>query len=136
MGIDYGRRRLGVAVSDPTRTLASPHRVVENDDDPTEPPEELLALVAEIDPDVVVLGIPLRMDGTEGEMARESRRFGERLAERTGREVATRDERLTSEGARRALRESGAPRSVRRRKGSTDMAAATIILQGYLDASP
>lgn len=132
LALDYGRRRIGVAVSDPTRTIASPHSVVRNEGKPSEPPEDLLALVEEIDPAVLLLGIPLEMDGSEGEMAREIRAFGDRLRETSGRRIVEWDERLTSAGAERFLRESGVRRAERRERGRTDMLAATMMLRSYL----
>lgn len=134
VGLDWGRRRIGVAVSDPTRTIASPHSVVDNSGDPTEAPEELLRLLRELDPAEVVVGMPLHMDGSEGEMAREARAFIEALEEETGLAVREWDERLTSTAARRALRETGAPRGRREVKGSTDVMAATLLLRAYLEA--
>lgn len=119
-------------MSDPTRTIASPHDVVENDGDPDEPPQVLLDLLSELSPARVVVGVPRHMDGTEGEMAREARAFGRALSEAADVPVAEWDERLSSQAARRAMIESGAPESKRRRKGGTDVVAATLMLRSYL----
>lgn len=97
-----------------------------------EPPTELVTLIAKLNPAVIVIGIPLHMDGSEGEMAAEARRFGRRLGERTGVRVVERDERLTSVEAERRLRETGARRRARKRKGRADMVAAAILLEDYL----
>ena len=132
MALDYGRSRIGVAVSDPTRTIASPHSTVPNTDEPTEPPAALLELLVELGVTTVVLGIPLQMDGTAGEMALEAREFGRRLGEATGLPIVEWDERLTSAGAERTLRESGAPRRKRRDKASVDRLAAAMLLRAYL----
>lgn len=132
MALDYGRRRIGVAVSDPTRTIASPHSVVPNGGDPDDPPDELLLLLEELGAETVVLGMPREMDGTAGEMASEVERFGERLSKRTGLPVVEWDERLSSEAARRELTESDAPERIRREKGRTDMVAASLLLKAYL----
>lgn len=134
MALDYGRRRIGVAASDPTHTIASPHSVVPNGGDPDRPPDELLRLLEELEAETVVLGIPREMDGTTGEMASEVERFGERLAERTGLPVVEWDERLSSEAARRELLESDAPERIRREKGRTDMVAASLLLKAYLSS--
>lgn len=133
VALDYGRRRIGVAVSDPTRTIASPHEAVANDDPPTEPPQRLLDLLAELEPTEVVVGIPLLMDGTEGEMAAEARAFGRRLGERTGIPVAEWDERLSTAAAERELRRTASRRMRREDKGLPDMVAAALLLRSYLE---
>lgn len=132
MALDYGRSRIGVAVSDPTRTIASPHSTISNSGEPTEPPAALLALMEELEVTTVVLGIPLQMDGTAGEMALEAREFGRRLEEATGLPIVEWDERLTTAGAERTLRESAAPRRKRRDKASVDRLAAAMLLRAYL----
>jgi putative Holliday junction resolvase len=120
-------------VSDPTRTIASPHSVIENRGEPLQPPDRLVALVRETSPEAVVLGIPFRMDGGEGEMAKEVREFGRRLAEATGVRVVEWDERLTSALARRSLAEAG-QRGRRAPKGREDMVAAAHLLRAYMDS--
>lgn len=81
---------------------------------------------------MIVVGIPLNMDGSEGEMASEARRFGLRVGEGTGVPVIERDERLTSVEAERRLRDIGAGRRARDAKGRADMVAAAIVLEDYL----
>ena len=132
MGLDYGRRRIGVAVTDPTGTIASPRTAVPNGDPPTRPPRALLDLVAELEPIRIVVGIPLRMDGTEGDMAREAREFGRELAARTGLPVIEWDERLTTTAAERELR-LAAPKRLREQRGLADMVAAALLLRSYLE---
>lgn len=132
MAIDYGRRTIGVALSDPTRTIASPHTAVRTEGR-DRPPESLVALVREVAPAAIVLGIPLNMDGSEGEMAREARAFGQRLGEATGVPLVEWDERLTSARARRGLAESGR-KAKRVRPGEEDMIAAAHLLRSYMDA--
>lgn len=109
---------------------------MENDDPPDEPPRALLDLLTRLSPRRVVLGIPRHMDGSEGEMAREARAFGEALSEACDVPVSEWDERLSSAAAERALLESGAPRSKRREAGSTDVVAATLLLRSYLESRP
>lgn len=123
-------------MSDPTRTIASPHSVVETRGDPGEIPDELVELLSDLEAGRVVVGIPRHMDGSEGEMAREAREFGRALEERTGIPVTEWDERLSSEAARRALIDAGVSRRTRERKGSTDMMAATLLLRAYLGSLP
>lgn len=133
MGLDYGRRRIGVAVSDPTRTIASPRGVVPNADPPTRPPEALVDLLAKLEPAEVVVGIPLRMDGSEGEMAREARAFGRGVAERTGIPVVEWDERLTTAAAEREILRTAPKRRRREEKGLADTVAASLLLRSYLE---
>lgn len=135
LAIDYGRRRIGLAVSDPTRTLASPHSVVPNEDPPADPPEQLLRVIREIAPARIVVGIPLDMEGEEGEMAREAREFRRSLSERCQVPVVEWDERLTSALAAQVLMDSEPRRSRRRRKGRLDETAAAVLLRGYLASS-
>ncbi len=132
MALDYGRRRIGVAVSDPLRTIASPHSTVVNADPPMEPPTALLHLLTDLEPELVLVGMPIHMDGTEGEMAAEGRRFATRLAALTGLRVVERDERLTSFEADELLRGMELPRRRRREKGLRDMLAATLLLKDFL----
>lgn len=134
VAVDYGRRRIGVAVSDPGRVLASPHSVVENGSPASAPPDELVRTIEEIGPARIVVGVPLEMDGSPGEMAREVREFGGRLAARTGLPVEEWDERLSSAQASRILLEAEPRRSRRRRKGRLDRTAAAVILRAWLDA--
>lgn len=133
VGLDYGRRRIGVALSDPSGIIATPHGVVETEaDDPTVPPEALLRLLEEVGADRVVVGLPLHMDGSVGEMAEEVRAFAEALRARSGIPVEEWDERLSSSAAERALVETGAPERVRREKGRVDAMAAALTLRAYL----
>ncbi|MEJ2482917.1 MAG: Holliday junction resolvase RuvX [Gemmatimonadota bacterium] len=135
MALDYGRRRIGIAISDPGRILASPHAVIEYRGPSGEPPPDLIAMLREIEPAEVLLGIPVNMDGSEGEMAVETRRFGVGITDLLGIPIVERDERLSSLEADRRLRESGLPRAKRRNKGRRDMMAATVILEDYLAES-
>lgn len=132
VALDYGRRRVGVAVSDPTATIASPHSAVDRRGDPDDLPDALLDLLDRLDPATVLVGVPRHMDGTEGEMVDEVRAFAESLREATGLDVEEWDERLTTSAAERALRESGAPRGKRREKGRVDAMAAAVLLRSYL----
>lgn len=106
--------------------------MIPNADPPTRPPRALLDLLESIEPAEIVVGIPLRMDGTEGEMAREARAFGREVAERTGIPVVEWDERLSTAAAERQLLETTSRRRRREEKGLSDMVAASILLRGYL----
>lgn len=130
--MDYGRRRLGFALSDPGRIIASPFGKSE-----ISTFEEALAEVRRIFEESgageLVVGIPFNMDGSLGEMGREARDFAARLASE-GLLVREWDERLTTAQAHRSLRNSGLGR--RGKKEKTDAVAAQIILQSYLDSLP
>ncbi|MDT8435847.1 MAG: Holliday junction resolvase RuvX [Gemmatimonadota bacterium] len=130
--VDYGRRRIGVALSDPGRVLALPHATIANRPPETEPPAELLAVLQEAEAVEIVIGIPFHMDGREGDMAAEARAFGRQLAERSGLPVHERDERLSSAEAARRLREAALPRRRREEKGRLDRLAAAVLLEDFL----
>lgn len=134
MALDYGRRRIGVAASDPTRTIAAPHSTVRWSGPPGEPPAELMELLGELEATEIVVGIPLRMDGSDGEMAEEARRFGQAVQERSGIPVFEWDERLTTAGAQRELRAIIPSRRRREEKGVVDRMAAALVLRSYLGA--
>ena len=134
MALDWGRRRIGVAVSDPTATIASPHSAVRHDGDPEELPDGLVELLAELTPVRIVVGVPRHMDGSEGEMAEEARAFASAVAEASELPVETWDERLSSAAARRTLVETGVPREKRREKGRVDAMAATLVLKAWLSS--
>ena len=135
MAVDYGRRRIGVAASDPMRVVSKPRCVVGAGTPPQEPTEELLTLVRDLDPSVILVGIPCNMDGTEGEMALEARDFGRRLGAQSGVPIVERDERLSTVEAERTIRELGLPKKKREQKGLRDMMAAAILLEDYMRES-
>jgi putative Holliday junction resolvase len=131
LGIDYGRRRLGLALSDEEGILASPLPVHERRNE-----EEDLAflsrLVSERKVARIVLGLPLNMDGSCGEMTKETLSFAETIRECTHLPVVTFDERLTSIEAERVLVQADLSR--KRRKNLRDSLSAVLILQGYLES--
>ena len=122
-----------MAASDPLRTIASPHVAMKNADPPTEPPRGLLNLLTDLAPVVVIVGIPVHMDGTFGEMAAEARTFAARLSALSGLQIVERDERLTSYEAEEMLRDMNLSRRRRQEKGLKDMLAATVVLKEYLE---
>jgi putative Holliday junction resolvase len=131
LGLDVGDRRIGVALSDPLGWTASPL-----------PPLERLswkkdlarvrALLEEHRVAAVVVGLPIRMDGTRGEQAEKTLEFVRRLQVTTRVPVLTRDERLTTREAERRMVEADVRR--KRRREVIDGIAACLILQGYLDS--
>lgn len=126
VGIDYGARRVGVAVTDPLRLFARPVG--------TYGPGEALRLLSEIpDVDVFVVGWPILDDGTEGAAVDRIRPFLGRLRKaRPDAEFVLQDERDSSRRAMAGLVEAGVPRGKRRDKGTLDAAAACVILQDWL----
>ena len=133
VGLDFGERRIGVAVSDRRGLGAQPLRVIERRslvEDVTRVKEVVEARKAER----IVVGLPLNMNGSIGPAARRARRFASRLARELGIEVIMQDERLSTVEAERAL--LAEDRSRAQRRELRDAVAAAVILQGYLDAQP
>ena len=132
LAFDYGERRIGVAVSDPTRTIASPLATLTRRAGKRPPWPEIAALVAEQEADEIVVGLPLDLAGAEGAWAAEVRGFGDDLQRRTGLPVHWMDERLSSVRAERAVRAMGLRKGQREEKARIDAAAAAVILEGWL----
>ncbi len=130
MALDVGDVRIGVALSDETQTLAS-GLVTLRSVGPRKDVQALAALVREHEVGEVVVGLPLRLDGSLGSQAAKVGTFVDRLARVLRLPVVTRDERLTSVAADERLAEAGVKR--RDRKARIDQAAAALILQEYLD---
>jgi putative Holliday junction resolvase len=132
MGLDLGSKRIGVALSDELGLTAQPLQVIARHGG-TRDLEALARLVREHAVTGVVAGLPLNMDGSEGEAAARVRRFTENLSKHLGLPVRLWDERLTTWEAEAVLREAG----VRSRKGRqvVDKLAAALILKGFLDAT-
>lgn len=134
LGVDYGERRIGLAVSDPLAMIATPLPTLARRKG-KRPPVAAVARVAEEHAVAeLVLGLPLDLSGEETDWTREVRAFGDGLADRTGLPVAYQDERMTSVRAERAVRSLGLPKGRREQKERIDAAAAVLILQAYLDA--
>lgn len=131
LGIDYGEKRIGLAVSDPLRITAQGIDTLESRGWEKDL-RALREIVARQQVERVVVGLPRRMDGTIGRQAQRVEDFVRRLAEGIGLPVETWDERLTTVAAERALLEGSVRRS--KRKLLRDRLAAVFILQGYLDA--
>jgi putative Holliday junction resolvase len=128
LGLDYGTRRIGVALSDPLRLTAGPLTVLDAAGDVA---SELRLLVAEHDVSLIVVGLPVGLDGTEGKAAAAARDFAGRVGATLGVPVELYDERFSSVTAERTLIEAGMRRE--RRKGTRDRVAAAVFLQAYLD---
>lgn len=132
LGVDLGARRIGLALSDPTGTLASPAGFIERSGDLAADHAGLARAAAEASATVVVVGMPLSLDGRLGPAARSVAAEVEQLRDALDAEVVTVDERLTTVTAHQVLRASG--RSARRRpRGDVDATAAAVLLQTWLD---
>lgn len=132
LAVDWGTRRVGVAVSDETRTLARPLPTLEVDSR-EQVLSDLSALAVECGAEEVLVGHPLNLDGTAGESAREAQRLAEALRTALPEvRVVLVDERLTSVQAEAILRERG--EKLRGRKQRVDQVSASLLLQEYLDA--
>lgn len=130
LAIDYGERRIGLAISDPTRTIASPAGHIVRRTGKRPPVAELLRRVEQLEAGEVVLGLPLDGDGNETDRSREVRVIARQLAERGALPVRLVDERFTTAAALRAVKTLGG--STEGRKGDVDALAATVLLQHAL----
>lgn len=128
LGIDWGEARVGLAVSDETGTIASPYRVLPNDD---ELMANLVRAVADVGAMEIIIGYPLTLTGQEGPAADVVHEFALQLQKRVAVPLKFVDERLTTKAAEQAMREAGA--SAKKIKKTADAAAAAVILQTYLD---
>jgi putative Holliday junction resolvase len=128
LGVDFGRARIGVAVSDELGMLAHP---VETIPASREAANRIAEIVREKNAERVVIGLPRHMNGTAGESAAEALAFAEKLRPLLSCDVVTWDERLTTVAANRALRDGG--QKTRNSRDFVDQVAAQMILQGYLD---
>jgi putative Holliday junction resolvase len=133
LGIDFGERRIGLALSDPTGTLASPLPTLKRRVGKRPPLSAIQALIEERAVEVLVLGLPLTPAGEDSEWTRTVREVGAALSKRTGLPVHFVDERFTSARAERAVRSLGLPKGKREQKERVDAAAAVLILQAWLD---
>ena len=134
LAVDHGERRIGVAISDPTRLIAQPLPTIVRRRGRRPPFVVIQELIREWEVERVVVGLPLESSGREGTQAEQARDFGEGLARRAGVPVEYWDERLTSVRARREIGAMDLARSSRREKERVDAMAATLILQSYLDS--
>lgn len=130
LAVDYGKARTGLAISDAGERLASPLTVIAQRD-----PERLVQQIAQIageqKAELLVVGLPKNMDGSEGESAQNARSFAERLERASGLTVELRDERGTTVSAHGYLNQTDT--RGKKRKAVVDAVAATIILQEFLD---
>ena len=130
IALDIGTVRIGIATSDIMEIIASAYEVYRRKN--LEVDVKYIAdLVSKLDAGEIVIGLPLKLDGTEGQSVEMARAFGEKLSELVKIPIVYQDERLSTVSAQRILIESGMRRE--KRKDKVDSIAATIILQTYLD---
>lgn len=132
LGLDLGTKRIGVAVSDRSGTIASPLTVLPRSRSQGEDHARIAELVRDEEAECVVVGLPLSLSGADGPAARAARAEAERLATVVGVPVETHDERLTTVTAERSLVAGGVRGPARRQL--VDKVAAAVILQSWLDA--
>ena len=130
LAVDYGERRVGLALSDPAGLIAQGLDTLQTAD-VVESLASIVDIVEEQQVREIILGLPVHMDGTAGEMAGKVEALADELRKKVSCDVRTWDERLTSVSARRAMHEMGS--TARGEKGSLDRIAATLLLQNYLD---
>ena len=130
MAVDYGEKRVGLAISDPTRTIASPAGFIERRAGKRPPVARLEARARELEACEVVFGLPLDSNGDETPRSAEVRSVAAELSRRTGLPTRFVDERFTTAAALRAVKEMGG--STRGRKGDVDALAAALLLQHAL----
>jgi putative holliday junction resolvase len=130
LALDLGRRRIGLAVSDPLRLTAQGLPTLERKNRRADL-EALRSLVQEYDPQLLLVGQPLHMSGHAGRQAEGAAEFAMHLGRQLHRPVRLWDERLTTAEAQRVLRQSGV--SIEKRGAAIDRLAAVILLQSYLD---
>lgn len=130
VAVDLGKARTGIAICDKTEFLASPYKVIEEKYQP-KILEKVAEAVKEAKAELVVVGLPKNMDGSEGESAQNARAFATELEALTGLKVYLQDERCTTVTAHNYLNNTNT--RGKKRKAVVDSVAATIILQDFLD---
>ena len=134
LGVDYGEARIGLAVSDPTGTIATPVEAIEASG--SEDPANIARIAIEREATAIVVGLPLSLDGSQGPAARKVNAFCNRLRKITDLPVIMWDERMTTVEAHSLLRATGnSPTRARgKERGRIDSASAAIILNSYIQS--
>ncbi len=130
MGVDYGTRRIGVALSDQLHIIAQPYRVIDADDFDA----QVAVIIEDSDVERIVVGMPTHLQGRNDTAATAAAAFAQHIGSLTGLPVDTVDERFTTVAAQSLLIDSGVRRQAR--KGVVDKVAAAVLLQRWLDARP
>jgi len=132
LAVDPGEKRIGIALSDPSQTIAQPLATLSRRAGRRFPLRDLRALMEEHDPVGVLVGLPVAPDGSEDERAAAARMVGHLIGEKTGLPVAFWDERLSTARIHSDVRASGG--TMKGRRGEVDRLAATVLLQSFLDS--
>ncbi len=130
MGIDFGSKRIGISISDPTLTIAQGLFVLENN---SRIFDEIKKVCAQYDVNLIVVGLPLSLSGNYSSKTTEVLKFIDELKSRLGIEVVKWDERLTTKIAQKSKIDMNLKRKKRQNKNLDDIIASTLILQSYLD---
>lgn len=130
LALDIGTVRIGIAASDIMEIIASAYEVYRRKNEEADV-KYIAELVSKLEAGEIVIGLPLKLDGTEGQSVEMARSFGDKLSKLTEVPIIYQDERLSTVSAQKILIESGMRRE--KRKDKVDSIAATIILQTYLD---
>lgn len=133
LAVDYGERRVGLALSDPSGTIAQPLPTLTRRAGKRPPIGNIIEIAQENEVVEIVVGLPLTLAGDDSDWTREVREFAAKLSERSALPVHLIDERLTSVQAERSVRELGLRKSQREQKERIDAAAAMLLLQMHLD---
>jgi len=133
LAVDYGRKRIGLAISDPLGMIASPAGFIVRREGKRPPITKIVARANELGAQGYLMGLPLDGEGNETDWTAEIRALGAEIAKRTGMPVRFLDERFTTAAALRTVQEMG--ESTRGRKGDVDSLAAAILLQQALNVS-
>ncbi|HEY0673012.1 MAG TPA: Holliday junction resolvase RuvX [Longimicrobiales bacterium] len=133
LGIDFGERRIGLALSDPSATIAQPLPTLTRRIGKRPPIAAIVEIIQQNEVERVVVGLPLDLAGEETEWTLTVRNFADKLQQRAAIPVDFLDERLTSVQAERAVRASGLKKTEREQKARIDAAAAVLLLQTFLD---
>ncbi|MDR0532922.1 MAG: Holliday junction resolvase RuvX [Verrucomicrobiales bacterium] len=130
--LDYGDKRIGVAISDETLSLANPLPFIANNGSVKKIAEQLRALITEKNVTLLIIGVPRNMDGSYGPSAEKARSFSKQLGELLQIEIKNIDERLSTVEASRRLHEAG--KNARQQKTLIDSNSACVMLQSHLDS--
>ena len=131
VGIDLGEKRIGVAISDSGGSLATPYEVVARTGSRDEDHRRIKAIVEEVEAEILVVGLPLSLDGTEGKAAQGARQEADAIGQTVSVPIELHDERLTTVEAERILKEQGLDAAERR--NVVDKVAAAILLQAWME---
>ena len=131
IGIDLGDKRIGVAISDSSGNLATPYEVVLRTGDRAQEHRQIRAIVEEVEAEIVVVGLPLSLDGSEGKAAKAAREEAKAIGQIVSLPLEMHDERFTTVEAERLLKEQGLKAPERRKV--VDKVAAAILLQAWMD---